>query len=41
MRIPAPPNPIRSEASAFGCLIWGVCVVALVIGIVLAVRALT
>jgi len=41
MRLPAPPNPIRSEANAFGCLIWGVAVVVLTVAVVLVIRALT
>ncbi|MGH2871026.1 MAG: hypothetical protein ACRDL5_01010 [Solirubrobacteraceae bacterium] len=41
MRVPLPPNPIRSEASAFGCLIWGVCIAAVIVAIVLVIRVLT
>jgi type IV secretory pathway TrbD component len=36
-----PPNPIRSEAAAFGFLIWFVATAAIVVAIVLVVRALT
>ena len=33
-----PPNPLRSEADAFGFLVWFVCVVALIVVIVLIAR---
>jgi hypothetical protein len=35
-----PPNPLRSEAGAFGFLIWFVCVVALILLIVVVIEAL-
>lgn len=35
-----PPNPIRSEAGAFGFLMWFVAVVAILVVIVLVIRAL-
>jgi hypothetical protein len=35
-----PPNPLRSEAGAFGFLIWFVCVVAAIVAIVLILEAL-
>jgi hypothetical protein len=35
-----PPNPLRSEANAFGFLIWFVCVVAVIVVIVLIIEAL-
>ncbi len=35
-----PPNPLRSEADAFGFLIWFVCVVAVIVVIVLILEAL-
>jgi hypothetical protein len=35
-----PPNPLRSEAGAFGFLVWFVAVVAVLVAIVLVVRAL-
>ena len=35
-----PPNPIRSEADAFGFLIWFVGAVAVILLIVLLVQAL-
>jgi hypothetical protein len=34
-----PPNPIRSESDAFGFLIWFVVVVAIIIGLILLIRA--
>jgi hypothetical protein len=34
-----PPNPIRSEADAFGFLVWFVIVVAIIVAIVLIARA--
>lgn len=33
-------NPVRSEAEAFRALIWGVCIVAVIVAIVLIARAL-
>ena len=36
-----PPNPLRSEANAFGFLIWFVCVVAAIVVIVLVIEALS
>jgi hypothetical protein len=36
-----PPNPLRSESDAFGFLIWFVAAVAVIVVIVLLVRALT
>jgi len=36
-----PPNPLRSEADAFGFLIWFVGAVAVIVVVVLLVRALT
>jgi hypothetical protein len=35
-----PPNPLRSEADAFGFLLWFVVAVAVVVVIVLVLRAL-
>jgi hypothetical protein len=35
-----PPNPLRSEAGAFGFLIWFVCLVALILLIVVVLEAL-
>jgi hypothetical protein len=35
-----PPNPLKSEAGAFGFLIWFVCVVAAIVVIVLIIQAL-
>lgn len=35
-----PPNPLRSEADAFGFLVWFVCLVAIVAVIVLLLQAL-
>jgi len=35
-----PPNPIRSEAGAFGFLVWFVVLVALIAVVVLIVQAL-
>jgi hypothetical protein len=35
-----PPNPIRSEANAFGFLIWIVVVFAVIVALVLLIRAL-
>lgn len=34
-----PPNPIRSEADAFGFLIWFVVAVAVIVAIILIARA--
>ncbi|MGH2890627.1 MAG: hypothetical protein ACRDNJ_13480 [Solirubrobacteraceae bacterium] len=39
-RPPRPPNPIRSEADAFGFLVWFVVAVAIVVVIVLLIEAL-
>ncbi len=36
-----PPNPLRSEADAFGFLVWFVAAVAVIVVIVLLVQALT
>jgi hypothetical protein len=36
-----PPNPLRSEADAFGFLIWFVGAVAVIVVVVLLVQALT
>jgi hypothetical protein len=35
-----PPHPLRSEAGAFGFLIWFVCLVAAIVVIVLIIQAL-
>ena len=35
-----PPNPLRSEAGAFGFLVWFVAVVAVIVIVVLVVEAL-
>jgi hypothetical protein len=35
-----PPNPLRSEADAFGFLMWFVCLVAVIAAIVLIIQAL-
>ena len=35
-----PPNPLRSEADAFGFLMWFVVAVAVIVVIVLVARAL-
>jgi hypothetical protein len=35
-----PPNPVRSEAAAFGFLVWFVAVVAAIAVIVLVIQAL-
>ena len=35
-----PPNPLRSEADAFGFLLWFVAAVAVIVVIVLVARAL-
>jgi hypothetical protein len=34
-----PPNPIRSEAAAFGFLVWFVAVVAAIVVVVLVIQA--
>jgi hypothetical protein len=36
-----PPNPLRSEADAFTCLVWFVAAVAVIAVIVLLIEALT
>ncbi len=36
-----PPNPLRSEADAFGFLLWFVGAVAMIVVIVLLIRALS
>ncbi len=35
-----PPNPLKSEGDAFGCLVWCVVVIAVIVAIVLIARAL-
>ena len=41
MKVPlTPPNPVRSEAAAFGFLVWFVAVVAVIVAVVLIVQAL-
>jgi hypothetical protein len=35
-----PPNPIRSEADAFGFLVWFVAAVAVIVVVVLIIEAL-
>jgi len=35
-----PPNPLRSEADAFGFLLWFVCLVAAIAVVVLIIDAL-
>jgi hypothetical protein len=35
-----PPNPLRSEADAFGFLVWFVCLVAAIAALVLIIQAL-
>jgi hypothetical protein len=35
-----PPNPLRSEADAFGFLLWFVVAVAIIVVVVLIIRAL-
>ena len=35
-----PPNPIRSEAGAFGFLVWFIALVAAIAAVVLIVQAL-
>jgi hypothetical protein len=37
----APPNPLRSEADAFGFLLWFVGAVAVIVVIVLVIGALS
>ncbi len=40
MKVPlTPPNPIRSEAAAFGFLLWFVALVAVIVVVVLIVQA--
>lgn len=34
-----PPNPLNSEADAFGCLVWCVVVIAVIVAVVLVARA--
>lgn len=36
-----PPNPIRSEADAFGFLLWFVAAVAVIVVLVLIIEALS
>jgi len=36
-----PPNPLRSEADAFGFLLWFVGAVAVIVVVVLLIQALT
>ncbi len=36
-----PPNPLRSEADAFGFLLWFVGAVAAIVVVVLLIQALT
>lgn len=41
MKVPLiPPNPIRSEAGAFGFLLWFIGVVAAIVVVVLIIQAL-
>jgi hypothetical protein len=35
-----PPNPLRSEADAFGFLIWFVVAVAVIVAVILIARSL-
>lgn len=35
-----PPNPLKSENDAFGCLVWCVVVIAAIVAVVLIIRAL-
>jgi hypothetical protein len=35
-----PPNPLRSEADAFGFLMWFVCLLAAIVLVALIIRAL-
>jgi hypothetical protein len=40
MKVPlTPPNPIRSEAAAFGFLVWFVALVAVIAVVVLIIQA--
>ncbi len=40
MKVPlTPPNPIRSEAAAFGFLLWFVALVAVIAVVVLVIQA--
>jgi hypothetical protein len=34
-----PPNPLNSEADAFGCLLWALGLIALVVIVVVIARA--
>jgi hypothetical protein len=34
-----PPNPVRSEAAAFGFLVWFVAIVAAIAAVVLVIQA--
>jgi hypothetical protein len=34
-----PPNPLRSEADAFGFLIWFIVAVAIIVAVILIARA--
>jgi hypothetical protein len=36
-----PPNPLRSEADAFGFLVWFVCLVAAIAVIVFIIQAVS
>jgi len=36
-----PPNPLRSEADAFGFLLWFVAAVAVIVVIVLVIEAIS
>jgi hypothetical protein len=36
-----PPNPIRSEADAFGFLLWFVAAVVVIVAVVALIEALT
>jgi hypothetical protein len=38
--VKGPPNPLRSEADAFGFLVWFVAAVAVIVVIILLIRAL-
>ena len=41
MRFPRrPPNPLNSEADAFGCLLWALAGIAIVVVIVLIAQAI-
>jgi hypothetical protein len=35
-----PPNPLKSEADAFGFLVWCVVVIAAIVALVLIIRAI-